>query len=58
MSCENTTVTRSNFASRLLTKAMSERTKTGEVAKPNVSSADKQSSLAIPEVQEAAGASK
>lgn len=34
MTCENTTVTRTNFASRLLSKAMSERTKTGEIQKP------------------------
>lgn len=35
MTCEKNTVTRSNFASRLLNKAMSER-KTGENKKPEI----------------------
>ncbi len=36
MTCDKPTVTRSNFASRLLSKAMSERTKTVEISKPSV----------------------
>jgi hypothetical protein len=36
MTCDKNTVTRSNFASRLLSKAMSERGKTGENRKPAV----------------------
>lgn len=39
MSCESTTGTRSNFASRLLSKAMSERKQTSETAKPKVEEA-------------------
>jgi hypothetical protein len=35
MTCEKNTVTRTNFASRLLNKAMSER-KTGEFKKPEI----------------------
>ncbi len=34
MTCDKNTVTRSNFASRLLSKAMNERTKTTEVSRP------------------------
>jgi hypothetical protein len=41
MTCENTSVTRSNFASRLLNKAIAERTKTGEIKKPTVADAEK-----------------
>lgn len=41
MSCEKPPVTRSNFASRLLNKAMSERSKTSEMQKPILGEPDK-----------------
>jgi hypothetical protein len=48
MTCEKNTVTRSNFASRLLSKAMSERTKTtSEMSKPIVAT-NSESSFAPP----------
>jgi hypothetical protein len=50
MTCEKNTVTRSNFASRLLNKAMSER-KTGEFKKPEIANTE---SFAPPAAAQAA----
>jgi hypothetical protein len=49
MTCEKNTVSRSNFASRLLDKAMTERGKTGEVKKPIIT--QKVESFAPPVVE-------
>jgi hypothetical protein len=48
MTCEKNTVTRSNFASRLLSKAMSERGKATETRKPALNETE---SFAPPVVQ-------
>jgi hypothetical protein len=58
MTCEKNTVSRSNFASRLLNKAMSER-KTGEFKKPEISASESFAPpAAVQTAQEAVGASK
>lgn len=48
MTCEKNSEPRSNFASRMLNKAIAERTKTGELRKPVIVDENKTESFAPP----------